>query len=653
MGEERLIREVLAVATAVVIAGAIAVAGGLLLPPSSGGSGPGPAMARALAEADSAKGEDPALARAHVVTAIEGALGDEFAGTWFEPGGNRLRVGVTSAEGREAVTAIAAEAGLRETVVGTVVRTGWAELEAAQGRWNRRLADLLERGDLTTGLLPGRNAVLLEVSSSVSAARREKLERAAAAEKIAVLVQRSGRPHLVARPHGRCAKFAKAVAQCDLPIASGMAIESEPPEKEKCTAGPAVILQDRKQESTKTYVLTAGHCLVGSGTTWYAFNKAGEKKELGNGVEWKWEEAGDIGLIEVADISYWRAAGLVPVPAGYVEWSTKAETDPVPVTGEAKPAENEKVCKSGRSTGTLCGEVTALNQTVKFEDFAKKVHLVEHLARVDGAIDDIGDSGAPVYKKEVPGIMLGVNIGGPEGLPTSYFMPLEDSFAALTTKLKLLTDVNEERRKCPMAGEECFVESEEYPVTYEGRSEAASESLGFEGASLTCGQVVLHGKSLQGENPKLHPSFAKCNLAKTYGAAVSTETSPTETCDFVLDSKEQLSSDAFKASLDIVCSGSAKIVIRACGCRIEIGSQSNLGAVLATNETEASPAATFSLDPEVSGLVYTVTEDAGACPLTGGTGTKSNGTYTSTGAMPIWGQRPSEPEAKLDVEVGG
>jgi hypothetical protein len=140
--------------------------------------------ARALQALD-VQGE---VARTGLVGKVEAALGDAFAGVWFDPAAAQFHIGVTSNASTEVARQVVAQAGLTAGVTITPVRSTWAALVGARQEWSTRLAKLLAGQHAAIGLDAQHNAVSISISSSVSARERSALQEAAANAGVNVLV---------------------------------------------------------------------------------------------------------------------------------------------------------------------------------------------------------------------------------------------------------------------------------------------------------------------------------------------------------------------------------------------------------------------------------------------------------------------------------
>jgi hypothetical protein len=85
------------------------------------------------------------------------------------------------------------------------------------------------------------------------------------------------------------------------------------------------------------------------------------------------------------------------------------------ITAFANPQVSESICKTGATTGTTCGIVTALNVTVNYPQ-----GTVYGLARTT-VYSQPGDSGGSVYDKATG---VGMISGGSQDGKTIFIQPL-------------------------------------------------------------------------------------------------------------------------------------------------------------------------------------------------------------------------------------
>ena len=377
--------------------------------------------------------------QAGLVRKVESSLGKAYGGDWFVPATGVMHVAGTSPASLRRAEAIARRAGLAPAVTETLVHSGWTQLEATQKRWNRQLAGLFAQNQLATYLSPQRNALEIELASTVPAARAAALRRKAGQAAVDVSVTSTSHPSLgLNRQESRCAKFVTGKAYCDPTIVAGVTIRAIG--FPKCTLGPAALPAEGK--STDTYVLTAGHCIKawgGKETSVWTFEKTGSKEKLiGEAVAFKDSNA-DVGAIAVENPGFWVKEGNTPVNPTIAPWGS-AEPQPFAVPGLMSPGVGLTACMSGQTSGEKCGEISALNLTLGG---------VEQLVEVKGATAAGGDSGAPWWstQKESLHWVLGTHVGERESTGRPVFERLSFAFAALEEEvdLKLLTTENEVR----------------------------------------------------------------------------------------------------------------------------------------------------------------------------------------------------------------
>jgi hypothetical protein len=378
------------------------------------------------AQASQAINVQSEVAQSDIVSKVEAATGSAFGGAWFEPAGAQMHVGVTTLASRRAADQAIAHAGLEREVTATPVRSTVLALAHAQQQWNVRLRHLFERGEVSTGLEPQRNAVAVTLGSSVSVAERASLRREALSSPVNVTVTVAASPRLIFSPLAlsKCKKGPKGVfvsgeAFCDPPITAGVRIESSVgTKKQVCTAGPAAIPTAKKNE---TVVLTAGHCIdkeeggSGANGSWEATTTAPKTAIIGNAQSYSFGaktakycgglcNGGDFGdiLIQAGGFgSIWRLnKGQIPVYAQTAEWERMnkgGEQTAYPVVNEKKAAANNVTCHEGQTTGESCGVVKKVNVTEKGTTPKGEAVTVEGLVEVTGAklVSMRGDSGGP------------------------------------------------------------------------------------------------------------------------------------------------------------------------------------------------------------------------------------------------------------------
>jgi hypothetical protein len=451
---------------------AAAVLAALLLYVEFQGLIAGQAIARAdsgatLERSPKAGEAETEIARTDLAGRMEAALGGSFAGVWFEPATAQLHVGVTSMASRELAESVAAQAGLAGVVTETPVASTWAQLEAVREAWRHRFVEQVPSGTFAASLVAQDNSVKIQLGSDVPSSSRAELRSDLANAPVDVSLSVVPSKSLRVTPYNRCAKFVKFKAYCDPTIVSGVSIGNEASVSEgNCTAGTPVIRKSPKTEAeaTETFLLTAGHCLVGEGAVgknWFAFKKNGTREKIGK-AEAALSYAGstiDAGLIKIEGKPWAEPTSKTPVKPVIANWKAGEETEPFELIEENTPVEKMLVCYSGQRTGTQCGEIKEAEklEVVKNEE-GKVVVEWAHASVVElegGKKAGEGDSGAPFfeeepYKNEFTGHVLGTLVGGttPGEANRVVFQRLSVQLAGLAEKgfsMELLTPANEKR----------------------------------------------------------------------------------------------------------------------------------------------------------------------------------------------------------------
>jgi streptogrisin C len=389
-----------------------------------------------LPRAQEAIAVQSAVERSDLIAKVDAALGEAFGGAWYEPSAAQLQVGVTSADAGRVAEAVAVRAGLGSSVSETLVESSEAELVAAQRALNGSLADLLAREEVTTVASVEDNSVQVELGSEVPAGDRAAIEAEAAGAAVEVVVTVASSPDLGMAPQLQCRKFEPKKAFCDPTIVAGTRLEN--PAGVGCTTGPAVV---PPKGVTETFVLTAGHCIAKVGESFFSFDKAGKREEVGKATAFLSEEAGnnaDVGVVKV-DNKFWRKEGEIPVIPTIAPWDKEKEVEPFKVKGAVAPAAKAATCISAQTSGFHCGTIKATKVTIG---------KLEELVEVEGTKTEGGDSGAPWFSEKEK-LVQGTHVGETEKAGNPTFQALEWSFKRLKEvsklELELLTIANEKR----------------------------------------------------------------------------------------------------------------------------------------------------------------------------------------------------------------
>jgi Trypsin len=540
------------------------------------------------------------IARTGVVNMLEDNLGDSFGGVWFEPSTAQLHVGVTSPAGRREAEAVAARIGFEAHLTETSVHSTQAELEAAHERWDERLADLFESGDVVTAMAPDYNAVLIELSPSVSDSRRTAIEREAALDDAQVSISVEPASRFESVPGGNCNAFKFKEAHCNPTFVSGVSIKGEEVSKQGgCTAGPVVIRQDRttNAKATETFVLTAGHCFKyrgGNGKKWSSFNQALQEKEIGKSLEHLIPPAAgggsgyDVGVIKV-ESNYWVGAGEPPIAASRAEWKAVEESEPTAVLKWQDPVKNMKVCISGQRSAVQCGTVQNANTTTPVAYTPPENRTVKDVAEVkveSGTVGN-GDSGGPWFFQESTGVLLGTMVSftpeklGSEVGTVATFQILNATLENLATPLEPLTTKNELRHD-PMFW------AEKSPATIDGE-QTTPFIFTRSGRTVECEVATFTGTAESNvTTATVTPTYTNC--AATVLGSEFPATINTNGCNFLLHFEAEAvgEADTFGASTDLKCSGGNEVEIEVYSnhsnhtagvvmCRYKLGESGNQG----------------------------------------------------------------------------
>jgi hypothetical protein len=159
-----------------------------------------------------------------------------------------------------------------------------------------------------------------------------------------------------------------------------------------CTAGFWA-----KDRANKDVMLTAGHCLAANGVSRWTMNGRLVGEERGHAFR----------------PQDWGAIGVGPDSGVALTARVRSGPDSTaPVRGYASGPVGALACKTGRTTGTTCGSIMALNASTVYRDgsFLKGVGLAN-------MCNDRGDSGGAVFSPTGDGGVFaqGLLSGGPPG----------------------------------------------------------------------------------------------------------------------------------------------------------------------------------------------------------------------------------------------
>lgn len=347
-------------------------------------------------------------------------LGERFGGVWVDHRQSGvILVGATGTLPVAEVDRLAAAHGLTGHVRATTVRFGQPYLESVAGRLSDQLgeANLGGPDTLEVGLRPDLNRV--EIALPRDAALRPSQQKFLADARLAY-----GAALVETRTALRTGAQACALPYCDAPLRGGVGINSD--NGVGCTAG----FTAKKPDGTK-WVLTAGHCLTAAGFNpwqwWWTSNANGATRPVRGAAQGWWYGGGH------ADHAVLSVDYGAENPQNWVY--AKATSPAYTITSSAPgPALwGTYLCKSGRTSGHMCGTVLSPFQTVTYKSGVTVKGMVKATI-----FTCKGDSGGPVYAShKAYGITSGSTLEFGSCGSHVYFTPVSTALAELGVQLML------------------------------------------------------------------------------------------------------------------------------------------------------------------------------------------------------------------------
>jgi streptogrisin C len=393
-----------AVAIAVVAVGAMTIPaladdGGGEAPSGNGGlpaatgaqAGVAPQTLAAL-QRDLGLTEDQARARirkdrwaTRTARALRTTLGDTYAGAWVNREGTQMTVGVTTAAAAEQVRATGAE----PKVVARSAKaldTVKSRLDSNAGRTASAVSTVfvnVSSNTVTVVARPGKEAAATAAVNATGVARD------------AVKVVTSARsPRLLADLRGGDPYIIGGNARCSI----GFSVQGG--------------------------FVTAGHCGDVGATTQ---GDAGDGLIAQGTVRASSFPVDDFGFVETNN--QW-------VPTAVVATRAPANTGNVPVAGSEEAPVGAAICRTGSTTGTFCGRVTALNATVNYGGG----DIVNGLTQTDVCAEPGDSGGSWISGNQAQGVTSGgsgdCTVGG-----ETFFQPINEILQR--NNLTLTTDGSE------------------------------------------------------------------------------------------------------------------------------------------------------------------------------------------------------------------
>lgn len=303
-----------------------------------------------------------------------GAVGDldGYGGLWVDEG-EQIRIGATSPETAEQM---ALKLGKESRNVQFVsVAFSYAELSSTLESVSAEIQKLSDKDRLgvSVSLDIPRNRVVLSLPGRPNEGIKHPLARQGEASNVEVSWEGTAPSPNTCTPGGPYCNRLRGGVQLDA-VGGGY-----------CSAG----FYARSKSDSKPYMITAGHC---DSTTWQSTKPSGSTPGtyvVGPRHSGQVGIFGDFGLVAINNPLGWQPKPWVVVLASA---HTTANNE-YPIKSVQGSYVGLSVCKTGATTGTTCGVVSALG----WSGYYDSGEFVANLARVDYCADS-GDSGGPVYR---------------------------------------------------------------------------------------------------------------------------------------------------------------------------------------------------------------------------------------------------------------
>jgi hypothetical protein len=336
---------------------------------------------------------------------VEDALGDAYAGIWFDNHSAEYVVPLLPQASQGSLSADLSGAGLAAGEFRTAsAESTWSELEAAQSQINGELGSMFAARVVETSLSPASNSVVIRHTQAVGAIGRSQIERVAAEAPVNVKIDDLPIDRFDSELEACNGVF------CGNPLRGGVRIYNPSYPADSCTAGFKAV----GNADGKRYLLTAGHCveLPGdqSGTEfplttphWASKDETLTQRYIGKSVQWTYANSntGDWAKIDVSG-SWWDVPSW---PGEVAYWGPPTLSSHGQITGQHPPispdyringagtnVSGSYACHSGQVSGTTCGTIGNLN--VSFTTAGRTMH---GLVQLVGICSEHGDSGGSVF----------------------------------------------------------------------------------------------------------------------------------------------------------------------------------------------------------------------------------------------------------------
>lgn len=321
-------------------------------------------------------------------------LKSNYAGIWFDAADRgRLKIGMTQEAAAQSteVRLILERYGLDHEADLVDAQYSEATLLSAQAAVGSSLRAMIEGGRAKTGLDFRVNRAIVIALARLSAEEEALIARVGGSP--AVQLRRIDVPSLTGQFHS-C-----NITYCDPPFRGGREIgEFDPGSIYVCTA--AFMAQDHVYPY-HFHAITAGHCIFfGGASSWRSKDETGTYRTLSSSNAY-YSFAGangrDAGRIGISDSGFW----IPPNPAARVVVKASASTSYNPNYAIHKTSGStlgQMMCRTGRTTGTECGEVDLLYADETAWGSDGLIYSVSNMVEIDVCGAKSGDSGGPMYK---------------------------------------------------------------------------------------------------------------------------------------------------------------------------------------------------------------------------------------------------------------
>lgn len=347
----------------------------------------------------------------NIAVDLQQKLGREYAGVSFNNQTGQFHIGAVSPAGEAAARAVTDSVGITASSTFDPVKHTMAQLEAIEAALNLKLSSAVKAQEAQVAISPATNSVTVRVASNASVG---VIEAAKAPDTQVLPVP----PQQLQQKPSACNP---ANEQCDLPMRGGTRYWSfAGPYLLECTTGFTL----RTVIGSNFYMMTAGHCIeagiyyAGHPTVWGVSNAADTI-----GYPTTTVEAGHVALGTYGDVAAVSTAGLPAEPDLYFAGKENYYI----IKGPKKAYVGLYECHQGKTSGTRCGTVTAVNVTssIDYREIGYPVLAVEH-TDIIGASSQHGDSGGPwAYGNNEFGYGTGIEIGFNESGGYSIAFELE------------------------------------------------------------------------------------------------------------------------------------------------------------------------------------------------------------------------------------